>query len=185
MSALSAVVVEPAIRWNPARGPVAMYCLIGAETAIFAIFVVAYVFYIGKSLTGPQPRDVLQLPVFATICLLASSLTIHVAVKLLRAGRVFSFGLSWLLTVVLGAIFLVATLREWHHLIYDDRLTIQTNLFGKTYYSLVGLHAFHVTVGLLALLTVLALTLRGNVESSTPSAPQFCLCIGISSMSCG
>jgi cytochrome c oxidase subunit III len=163
MSALSAVVVEPDIRWNPARGPVAMYCLIGAETAIFAIFVVAYIFYIGKSLTGPQPRDVLQLPVFATICLLASSLTIHVAVKLLRAGRVFSFGLSWLLTVVLGAIFLVATLREWRHLIYDDRLTIQTNLFGTTYYSLVGLHAFHVTVGLLALLTVLALTLRGNV----------------------
>jgi len=88
MSALSAVVVEPDIRWNPARGPVAMYCLIGAESAIFAIFVVAYIFFIGKSLTGPQPRDVLQIPVFATICLLASSLTIHAAVKLLRTGRV-------------------------------------------------------------------------------------------------
>jgi cytochrome c oxidase subunit 3/cytochrome o ubiquinol oxidase subunit 3 len=163
MSALSAVVVEPDIRWNPARGPVAMYCLIGAETAIFAIFVVAYIFYIGKSLTGPQPRDVLQLPVFATICLLASSLTIHVAVKLLRTGRVVAFGLSWFLTVLLGAVFLAATLREWRHLIYDDGLTIQTNLFGTTYYSLVGLHAFHVTVGLLALVTVLALTLRGDV----------------------
>ena len=163
MSALSAVVVEPDIRWNPARGPVAMYCLIGAETAIFAIFVVAYIFYIGKSLRGPQPHDVLQLPVFATICLLASSLTIHVAVKLLRTGRVFSFGLSWFLTILLGAIFLAATLREWRHLIYDDGLTVQTNLFGTTYYSLVGLHAFHVTVGLLALVTVLALTLRGNV----------------------
>ena len=163
MSALSAVVVEPDIRWNPARGPVAMYCLIGAETAIFAIFVVAYIFYIGKSLTGPQPRDVLQLPVFATICLLVSSLTIHVAVKLLRTGRVVAFGLSWFLTVLLGAVFLAATLREWRHLIYDDGLTIQTNLFGTTYYSLVGLHAFHVTVGLLALVTVLALTLRGNV----------------------
>jgi len=163
MSALSAVVVEPDIRWNPARGPVAMYCLIGAETAIFAIFVVAYIFYIGKSLRGPQPHDVLQLPVFATICLLASSLTIHVAVKLLRTGRVFSFGLSWFLTILLGAIFLAATLREWRHLIYDDGLTVQTNLFGTTYYSLVGLHAFHVTVGLLALVTVLALTLRGDV----------------------
>ena len=163
MSALSAVVVEPDIRWNPPRGPVAMYCLIGAESAIFAIFVVAYIFYIGKSLTGPQPRDVLQLPVFATICLLASSLTIHAAVKLLRTGRVFSFGLSWFLTALLGAVFLAATLREWRHLIYDDGLTIQTNLFGTTYYSLVGLHAFHVTVGLLALVTVLALTLRGDV----------------------
>jgi cytochrome c oxidase subunit 3 len=163
MSALSAVVVEPDIQWNPARGPVATYCLIGAETAIFAIFVVAYIFYIGKSLKGPQPHDVLQPPVFATICLLSSSLTVHVAVKLLRAGRVFSFGLSWFLTILLGAVFLAATLREWRHLIYDDELTIQTNLFGTTYYSLVGLHAFHVTVGLLALVTVLALTLRGNV----------------------
>ena len=164
MSTPSAVIVKTEIRWNPARGPVAMYCLIGAETAIFAIFVVAYIFYIGKSLTGPQPHDVLQLPVFATICLLASSLTIHVAVMLLRAGRVFSFGLSWFLTVLLGAAFLAATLREWRHLIYGDGLTIQTNLFGTTYYSLVGLHAFHVTVGLLALVTVLALTFRGNVR---------------------
>src|ERR1700690_2402583 len=164
MSTLSAVVVEPDIRWNPARGPVAMYCLIGAETAIFAIFVVAYIFYIGKSLTGPQPRDVLQLPVFATICLLTSSLTIHVAVKLLRAGRVFSFGLSWFLTVLLGAVFLAATLREWRHLIYDDGLTIQTSLFGTTYYSLVGLHAFHVTVGLLALATVSLFALLGYLK---------------------
>jgi len=86
MSALSAVVVEPDIRWNPGGGRSAMYCLIGAESAIFAIFVVAYIFFIGKSLTGPQPRTFLQIPVFATICLLASSLTIHAAVKLLRPG---------------------------------------------------------------------------------------------------
>ena len=47
-------------QWNlPARGPVGMYCLIAAEAAIFTIFVVAYIFYIGKSLTGPQPQDVL------------------------------------------------------------------------------------------------------------------------------
>jgi cytochrome c oxidase subunit III len=164
MSAPSPVIVETEIRWNPARGPVAMYCLIAAEAAIFAIFVVAYIFYIGKSLTGPQPRDLLHLPIFATICLLSSSLTIHVAVKLLRAGRTVSFALSWLLTVLLGAIFLAGTIREWRHLIYDDGLTIQTNLFGTTYYSLVGLHAFHVTVGLLALVTVFALTLRGNVR---------------------
>src|SRR5580658_6165733 len=107
MSAPSIAMPAGDSQWNlPARGPVGMYCLIGAESAIFAIFVVAYIFYIGKSLTGPQPRDVLQLPVFATICLLASSLTIHAAVKLLRTGRVVSFGLSWLLTIVLGAIFL-------------------------------------------------------------------------------
>ena len=65
-----------------------MYCLIAAEAAIFTIFVVAYIFYIGKSLTGPQPQDVLHVPIFFTICLLSSSLTIHFAVKLLRSGKV-------------------------------------------------------------------------------------------------
>jgi cytochrome c oxidase subunit 3 len=147
----------------PARGLVGMYCLIAAETAIFTIFVVAYIFYIGKSVSGPQPKDVLTLPIFSTICLLSSSLTIHLAVMSLKKENVRSFGLWWLLTFVLGAIFLVGTGIEWRHLIYEDGLTIHTNLFGTTYYSLVGLHAFHVTVGLLALGTVSILTFLGYV----------------------
>lgn len=155
---------ENDLEWNlPERGPVAMYCLIGAESAIFTIFVIAYIFYIGKSLTGPQPREVLHLPIFLTVCLLSSSLTIHFAVKSLKGGRIVSFGLWWLLTIALGSVFLLGTLREWHQLIYNEGLTIQTNLFGTTYYSLVGLHAFHVIVGLLALTTVLIFAFRGDV----------------------
>jgi cytochrome c oxidase subunit III len=140
-----------------------MWCLIAAESAIFSIFVVAYLFYIGKSLTGPQPREVLEVPVFFTICLLSSSLTMHSAVKLLNRGRVFSFTLCWLLTIALGAAFLGGTLHEWSRLI-SKGLTIQANLFGTTYYSLVGLHAFHVTVGLLALTLVFLFTLFGGVS---------------------
>jgi cytochrome c oxidase subunit III len=165
MSALSVTIPEADIGWNPpARGPVGMYCLIAAEAAIFTIFVVAYIFYIGKSLTGPQPKDVLRVPIFFTICLLSSSLTMHVAVKSLKGGRVRSFGQWWLLTIALGTIFLAGTFREWHHLIYDEGLTVQTNLFGTTYYSLVGLHAFHVTVGLLALATMAIFTLLGYIR---------------------
>jgi cytochrome c oxidase subunit 3 len=131
-----------------------MYCLIAAESAIFTIFVVAYVFYIGKSLTGPKPGDVLHAPIFYTICLLSSSLTIHLAVRRLSAAKIVAFGFWWLLTIVLGGVFLFGTAREWAHLINDEGLTINTNLFGTTYYSLVGLHAFHVTMGLLALTAV-------------------------------
>jgi cytochrome c oxidase subunit III len=140
-----------------------MYGLIAAEAAIFTIFVVAYIFYIGKSVAGPQPRDVLHVPIFLTVCLLSSSLTIHFALRLLRRGKVHFFAFWWLLTLALGAVFLAGTVREWRHLIYDEGLTIQTNLFGTTYYSLVGLHAFHVTVGLLALATVLLFTSLGHV----------------------
>src|SRR5580704_7636987 len=134
MSTPSIAIHEDDLIWNlPARGPVGMYCVIAAEVAIFTIFVIAYIFYIGKSLSGPQPRDVLHAPIFLTICLLSSSLTIHIASRLLRTGKVVSFALWWLLTFVLGAIFLAGTFREWRHLILDEGLTIQTNLFGTTY----------------------------------------------------
>jgi len=166
MSAPSVTMPEADIRWDlPARGPVGMYCLIAAESAIFTIFVVAYLFYVGKSLTGPMPRDVLSVPFFYTICLLSSSLTIHLAVKALRRGNVRVFGDWWLVTIALGAAFIYGTAMEWNRLIYHDGLTISTNLFGTTYYSLVGLHGFHVVVGLLALSMVMVFTLLGNVRS--------------------
>lgn len=140
-----------------------MFSLIAAESAVFTIFVVAYLFYIGKSLSGPMPKDVLSVPIFYTVCLLSSSLTIHFALKALRVGNIRNFSLWWFVTVVLGIIFLFGTATEWYRLIYHDGLTISTNLFGTTYYSLVGLHGFHVIVGLLGLSTVMAFALRGRV----------------------
>src|ERR1700735_4056193 len=102
MSAPSITIPEAELQWTlPARGPVAMYCLIAAESAIFTIFVIAYIFYIGKSLTGPQPQDVLRVPIFFTICLLSSSLTIHFASQSIRSGKLRSFTLWWLFTIVL------------------------------------------------------------------------------------
>src|SRR5271154_6421223 len=148
----------------PSRGRVGMLSLIAAELAIFTIFVVAYLFYIGKSVTGPLPKDVLELPIFASIFLLSSSLTIHAAVSALRKGRVGAFSMWWFGTMVLGLIFLGETAREWHHLIFEKGLTISTNLFGTTYYSLVGLHAFHVTVGLICISIAMVLTLLGKVK---------------------
>jgi len=119
----------------PGRGRVAMFCLIAAESAIFTIFVVAYLFYVGKNPVGPQPRDVLDAPIFYSLCLLSSSLTIHQAVRALRNGKSRKFG-TWLFaTIVLGATFLYGTASEWHRLIYRAGVTISTNLFGTTYYS--------------------------------------------------
>jgi len=140
-----------------------MISLIAAESAIFTIFVVAYIFYIGKSLSGPTPRDVLTVPIFDTVCLLSSSLTIHLAVRAVRRAQISLFGFWWFVTLALGAIFLIGTGREWRRLIFDDGLTISTNLFGTTYYSLVGLHAFHVTVGLIVIALVMLFTLTGKM----------------------
>jgi cytochrome c oxidase subunit 3 len=165
MSATVVMMPERERQWElPSRGHVAMFALIVAESAIFVIFVVAYLFYLGKSLTGPTPKEVLEAPILYSICLLSSSITIHLAVKALRAGNVGSFRAWWFGTIVLGAAFLYGTAHEWHRLIYKDGLTITTNLFGTTYYSLVGLHGFHVIVGLICLSTVMAFALLGDVQ---------------------
>lgn len=148
----------------PDRGTVAMASLIIAETAIFSIFVVAYIYYIGKSISGPQPRQVLELPIFSTVCLLSSSVTIWIAERGLQRGAMAAFNLWWAVTVILAATFLAGTGMEWRKLIYHDGLTISTNLFGTTYYSLVGLHASHVIVGLTMLLVVLVFGLMGKVK---------------------
>jgi len=141
-----------------------MSCLIIAESAIFMIFVVAYLFYLGKDVSGPTPRQVLELPILNSICLLSSSATITLALRSLRNDNSRRFSLWWLSTIVLGTYFLIGTGREWVRLIQDKGLAIQTNLFGTTFYSLVGLHASHVVVGLLALTIVMAFAIAGSVK---------------------
>src|SRR5215471_13651331 len=101
----------------PRRGRVGVLCLILTESAFFSIFVAAYIYYIGKSLSGPYPRDVLSPPILNTICLLSSSITIVFAVRALRSGNTRVFGLWWLLTMALGLEFLGGTAIEWHRLI--------------------------------------------------------------------
>lgn len=147
----------------PYRGTIGMWCLITAESAMFLIFVVAYLYYLGKSLSGPTPKQVLELPIFNTVCLLSSSITVHLSVGGLQRKSQVGF-IGWLAaTILLGLIFLLGTGREWYQLIYHHGLTIRTNLFGTTFYSLVGLHATHVVVGLLLLSIVLVLGLFGRV----------------------
>ncbi|HLG97397.1 MAG TPA: cytochrome c oxidase subunit 3 [Bryobacteraceae bacterium] len=145
---------------NLDRGRVGLVCLLLTEVALFSIFVTAYLFFMGKSQTGPYPADVLTVPIWATICLLSSSLTAEFAVRSLRKKARLAFQLWLGVTILLGAEFLRQTYIEWHKLIAVDGLTIATNVFGTTYYSLVGLHASHVLIGLTLLLIVFLLGLR-------------------------
>src|SRR5580692_2012379 len=100
MSAATTSFPNASPAWDlPSRGKVAMAGLIIAESAIFTILVVAYLFYLGKSLTGPTPREVLEVPVFYTICLLSSSFTIHFAEKFLEQNKRGTFLGLWLSTI--------------------------------------------------------------------------------------
>jgi cytochrome c oxidase subunit 3 len=150
----------------PTRRKAAVAWLIVTESAMFTIFVVAYLFYLGKSLTGPSPAQVLETPVISTLCLLGSSVTIMWAAGAFRRMHVARFRLWWMLTIGLAAVFLAATAAEWRRLITVHHLTISTNVFGTTFYALVGLHATHVIVGVTLLTLVLALSLTGKVRQA-------------------
>ncbi len=149
---------------QPTRGVMGMSCLIVAESAIFTIFVVAYLYFAGRDVQGPRPRDVLEVPIFYTVCLLSSSFFIWLAERAIEHARMIAFRIWWAVTILLGLTFLYGTAIEWRKLIFEDHLTIHTNLFGTTYYSLVGLHASHVVIGLILMLFALTFALLGKVE---------------------
>lgn len=148
----------------PSSRKVAMILVITTESALFIIFVVAYLFYIGKSLIPPYPHEVLEFPWLGSILLFGSSGTIMVAEQNLKKGSLGGFHLWWAITLACGVGFLIWTISEWIKLIYHDGLTISTNLFGSTFYSLVGLHASHVLVGAILLSLILIASLRGRIQ---------------------
>jgi len=151
--------------WRPPSfRKVGMLTLITTESALFAIFVVAYVFYIGKSLNGPYPHEILHIPWTASFALFGSSATITFAEMALKKGNRSLFQIWWAITIAMGAYFLGFTAFEWHEFIFKEGLTISTNIFGSTFYSLVGLHASHVIVGLLLLSIILISSLRGKLD---------------------
>lgn len=181
-SRLASESAEPAARPQPPaiaphRGPTApqwgMIAFLISEAAFFSTLVMVYIVFIGADAQpggrgGPTP-DVLSLGLVigTTICLLSSSVTIHLADRALRRGGEAGFRLWWTVTIVLGIAFLAGTAYEWRELIRGG-LTVQRNLFGTTYYTLVGFHGVHVSVGVIVMLIVLGLALRRQVTAGNP-----------------
>jgi cytochrome c oxidase subunit 3/cytochrome o ubiquinol oxidase subunit 3 len=147
-----------------------MICFLASEGAFFCTLITAYLTFLGSVAADvdPKPVDTLKLSVLvivSTLCLLSSSGTIHKAEGALRQGTQKGFCLWWGLTVLLGVIFLGGTAIEWRELIVEKHLTISRNLFGTSYYTLVGFHALHVTGGVIAMAVVLGLGLRNEVTA--------------------
>src|SRR5262249_45188654 len=149
--------VGPGTALSP--GQWGMVAFLSSEVALFSTLILTYVIFYGRDslpggLGGPTPREVLSLPLVIgmTVCLLASSLTIHLADRSLRRGHDGLFVALLLATIALGVAFLLGTAHEWYDLIRTHGLTISRNLFGTTYYTLVGFHAFHVTGGVVVML---------------------------------
>jgi cytochrome c oxidase subunit III len=146
------------------KGEVGMIAFLFTEAAFFSTLIVAYVTYMGKSLSGPTP-EVFRMSVtwVSTICLLSSSFTMHTAARALERGDRGRFRLTLGITILLGVLFLGGTAWEWRELIGDHGLTIARNLFGTTYFTLIGFHATHVTIGVVLMAIALGLAFRGLV----------------------
>src|SRR5207244_3314983 len=140
-----------------------------SEVAFFGTLIAVYLSFLGKGASGPTPA-VLTLPLVigTTVCLLSSSVTVHLAERALRGGARPVFLAWWSATIALGIVFLLGTGVEWNELISEHGLTIRRNVFGSTYYTLVGFHALHVTGGVITMLVVLGLALRRQVTTDHP-----------------
>lgn len=132
---------------------VGMLAFLCSEGAFFATLLVAYITYLGHDLIGPTPKEVLSLPlaIINSVMLLSSSGTIALAAKA-HAGERSRSAIGWLvMTMLLGCGFLVGTGYEWYGLIVHDGLTISRNLFGSTFFTLIGFHGLHVSLGIVAM----------------------------------
>ncbi len=152
-----AMTAEP-IAGNFNRGKAGMVCFLCTEAAFFSTLIVAYITYIGRSSSGPTPGTSLSLTlaIINSAFLLSSSGTMMAAERGLARGARGAFRFWLCVTMALAVGFLFTTGVEWKSLIVNDGLTISRNLFGTTYFTLLGFHAAHVTLGLTAMAIVQA-----------------------------
>src|SRR5437660_11209194 len=157
---------------------VGMLTFLVSEVAFFGTLIMAYVYFLRQSGQGePNPSQVFYWPrlwvtVFFSACLFSSSLTIHLAGNAFRRQSQQRFLAWWGLTVALGIVFLVGTGLEWRELIGKWGLTIDRNMFGPTYFSLVGFHALHVTVGVIVMSIVLGLAWRRQITERNSTSVE-------------
>jgi cytochrome c oxidase subunit 3/cytochrome o ubiquinol oxidase subunit 3 len=172
----SSLPVPPPVEPNRGLGTArwGMLAFLLSEVSFFSTLIVTYLAFLGQDTGPPTPREALSfgLVLVTTACLLSSSLTIHLAEGALHKGQSSAFAWLWALTIALGAAFLAGTGYEWWELITRHGLTIGTNLFGTTFYTLVGFHGLHVSMGLIALTVILALALRGEVTGRNAIATE-------------
>jgi heme/copper-type cytochrome/quinol oxidase subunit 3 len=146
---------------------VVFWTFLGSETLFFGSLISTFMVYKNESVAGPSPHELLNIPLtsVSTFVLLMSSLAMVIALDCVQQGR-RKGALFWIMSVVvLGALFLGFQAYEFTEF-YHEGLTLQTNLFGSTFFILTGFHGAHVSIGVLWLLVLWMDVFRGKLAQA-------------------
>ena len=141
-----------------------MWAFIGSECMLFGSLIATYLAYRSRSVVGPYEEELLNIPFITvtTFVLLMSSLTMVLALSAVQRGDSRGSRLFLLLTALLGLVFLAGQVFEFSHFAHEG-LGLGRNLFSGTFYLTTGFHGAHVTVGVIWLLTLWAMAMRGRL----------------------
>jgi cytochrome c oxidase subunit 3/cytochrome o ubiquinol oxidase subunit 3 len=147
----------------------AMWIFLASDVLLFGALITSYVVYRGRSVVGPYPKDVFDIPYtsVSSFVLLASSLTMVLALAAIQRGDIGRMRLWLLATAMLGMTFVGGQVYEFTSF-YREGLSLTTNLFGTTFYVLTGFHGMHVAIGILMLLSVFSLSFSGQITQEDP-----------------
>lgn len=142
-----------------------MWAFLASDVMFFGSLIMTYMIYRGRSVTGPFPHDILNIPYtsVSAAVLLLSSLMMVLALAAIQRGNVRAFRIWLLATAAMGLLFLGGQFFEFTEF-YDMGLTLSSNLFGSTFFVLTGFHGTHVGIGIIWLLSLVAMSFRGQIN---------------------
>ncbi len=142
-----------------------MWFFLASDCLFFGSFIAAYLLYRDRSLVGPYPEDLFDIPFtsVSAFVLLMSSVSMVLALAAIQRGNVRGMRIWLFTTAMLGTLFIAGQAYEFTEF-YHEGLTLSTNLFGTTFFVLTGFHGAHVTIGVLILLSLFVYSLRGGIQ---------------------
>jgi cytochrome c oxidase subunit 3/cytochrome o ubiquinol oxidase subunit 3 len=143
----------------------AMWIFLGSECLLFGGLISTYLLYKDRAVTGPRASELYDIPFtsVSSFILLMSSLTMVLALAALRRGDQRRNRLWLLTTALLGALFIGGQVYEFTVFVREG-LGYTTNISGSAFYTLTGFHGAHVTVGIIMLLSLVVISIKGNLS---------------------
>ena len=151
----------------------AFWMFLGSECLLFGGLISTYFLYRGRVADGPSSKDIYDIPFtsVSSFVLLMSSLTMVLAVSAARREDVRRMRLWLVTTALLGTTFIGGQVYEFTTF-YREGLGYSTSLFGSSFYTLTGFHGAHVTVGIIMLLSLVIITVRGKIPGNRPEVVE-------------